>query len=225
MSALTLMSVMLASSASAKEKQPILTGTRSALTQSNSLFGPTGLMTVPTAYTADPGQVAFGASFGDGVRVPSINYGLMRYVEVGGGFVDRDNGRNRFIGNAKVTIIPQNFGNFEVGIGVIDALDAINQTAYFVGSVDLTPPNWDPTGRVGSPIALKVHGGVGTGIFQERIFGGAELLFPNQYSLLGEYDSENFNFGVRYVHDDRFRAQFGVQNKSIFFNTTSILQF
>ena len=104
-------------------------------------------------------------------------------------------------------------------------MDAINQTAYFVGSVDLTPPNWDPTGRVGSPIALKAHAGVGTGIFQERIFGGAELLFPNQYSLIGEYDSENFNFGVRYVHDDRFRAQFGVQNKSIFFNTTSILQF
>lgn len=205
--------------------QPIVFGTRSALTQINSLYGPTGLLTIPTAYTADPQQFAFGASFGRELSAPSGNYGIVPYVEVGGAFLQRASARNRAIANAKVTIIPQNFDKFEVGVGVIDAVDAVNQTLYFVGSMDLTPPNWDPTGRTGNPIAFKIHAGAGTGLFQERIFGGAELLFPNQFALIGEYDTENFNVGLRYVHDDRFRIQLGVRDKGLILSATTLLRF
>jgi hypothetical protein len=205
--------------------QPIVFGTRSALTQANSLYGPTGLLTIPTAYTAEHEQFVFGAGFARELSAPSINYGIAPYVEVGGTFLQRTNARNRAIGNAKITLIPQNFGNFEVGVGVIDAVDAVNQTVYVVGSMDLTPPNWDPTGRTGNPIAFKAHLGAGTGLFQDRLFGGAEMLFPNQISLLGEYDSENFNVGLRYVHDDRFRLQLGLHDKGLIFGASTLFRF
>lgn len=231
MPALSAFSAAIAAAASmsamaAEGQQPgVLAGTRTALTQTNSLYGPTGLFTIPTAYTASHRQLAFGANFSDRFSGPSFNYGIVPYIEVGGTYLQRTNAANKAIANAKVNFIPSNFNGLEVGIGVIDAADAIGQSFYFVGSADFTPPTWDPTGRVGSPVALKAHAGVGTGVFNERLFAGAELLFPNQFSLVGEYDTNDFNIGLRYVHDDRVRFQVGFVRKKLFFGATTLIQF
>lgn len=196
-------------------------GSREGLTQANSLYGPTGLIKIPTAYVVGKDTFAVSASFGRNVRVPAANYGLLPYIEVGAGFVDREMGDNKAIGNAKVTIIPSNFRWFEVGIGVIDAADAIDQTLYFVASADLVPPKLDVPERGLESVGLKAHVGGGTGLFNERVFGGGELLFNKRLSLIGEWDTKDFNAAVRFAPTDYFRVQAGVQGKDIHFSITT----
>lgn len=186
----------------------------------NTLYGPTGLLVVPTAYTAVPRELRFGGTFADQVRGPSANWGVTDWIEIGGAFLDVDGGDDKAIANAKVTIHPANFRYFDVGVGIIDAADAINQTAYVVGSVNLTPPRVDSPTDARS-VGLRAHAGVGTGMFQERLFGGAELLFADGWSLIGEYDSENFNAGVRYVTPEGVRVQAGVVNKHLMFGLSA----
>lgn len=200
-------------------------GTRGPLTNANSLYGPTGLIKIPTAYTAAQGEVQFAAAFGRNVRVPSVNYGVVKYIEIGGAFVDRESGSNKAIGNAKVTIVPENFKWFEVGVGVIDPADAIEQTIYFVASADFVPPNWDVPERGLQTLGLKGHLGAGTGLFQDKVFGGAEVLFSKNLSLIGEWDTEDFNAAVRFAPTDYFRIQLGVQGKDIHMSATTSFRF
>ncbi|MEW5884613.1 MAG: hypothetical protein AB1725_10375 [Armatimonadota bacterium] len=202
-------------------------GTREAVSTMNTLFGPTGLIATPTAYGSEHNNIQFGAFFGDDISSASGNYGIIRYVEVGGAYLDRTGASDKAVANAKVTIIPQNFRNFEVGIGVIDAFDAIDQTFYVVGSADLVTPEWrvNVRGERFSTIGLKVHAGVGNGIFDEELFVGGELLFTQNVSLVGEWDTEDFNAALRYAHRDYFNVQFGFFKSDFFLGATTTLRF
>jgi hypothetical protein len=199
----------------------VVSGTREGLTRANSIYGPTGLIRIPTAYVVDEKTIALSASFGRNIRVPAANYGIFRYIEVGGAFVDREGGSNKAIANAKVSIIPSNFRWFEIGVGVIDAVDAIKQTIYFVASADLVPPNWDVPERGLETMGLKAHLGAGTGLFGEKAFGGAEVLFNKKLSLIGEWDTEDLNAAIRYAPTNYLRIQLGVQGKDIHFSATT----
>lgn len=200
-------------------------GTRGPLTNANSIYGPTGLIKIPTAYTTAQGDMQFSAAFGRNIRVPSINYGVVKYIEIGGAFIDRESGSNKAIGTAKVTIVPENFKWFEIGVGIIDPADAINQTIYFVASADFVPPNWDVPERGLQTLGLKGHIGAGTGLFQEKIFGGAEVLFSKSLSLIGEWDTEDFNAAIRFAPTNYFRIQLGVQGKDIHMAATTSFKF
>lgn len=202
-------------------------GTREAVSTMNTLFGPTGLIATPTAYVSEHSSIQFGAFFGDDISSASGNYGLIRYVEIGGAYLDRTGADDKAVANAKVTIIPQNFRNFEVGIGVIDAFDAIDQTFYVVGSADLVTPEWrvNVRGERFSSIGLKVHAGVGNGIFDEELFAGGELLFTKNVSLVGEWDTKDFNAAIRYAHENYFNAQIGFFKSDFFLSATTTLRF
>lgn len=200
-------------------------GTKQPLTRSNSFYGPTGLISIPTAYTVRRNEARVGAAFGKNERGPSANYGLLDFIEVGGAFIDRDGLRDKAIANAKVTIVPSNFRYFELGIGVIDAADAIDQTFYFVASADLVLPRVSSPGDGSLPIGFKVHAGAGTGLFRERLFGGGELMFGNRFSVLAEYDSRNFNAALKYTPNDNLSLQLGVRDSALYFGMTSNVRF
>ncbi len=195
-------------------------GSRSLLTGANSLFGPTGLIVIPTAYTVEKNMFAVSGSFGKNMRGPAANFGILDFIEIGGAFIDREGASNKAIANGKVTILPQNFKNFEIGIGVIDALDAIGRTLYVVGSADFIPPNIDEPIAGTPPVGFKVHAGVGSGMFNEELFAGAEVLFGNKFSLIGEWDTSNFNGAVRYSPNEQVRIQFGFMKTDLFFGIT-----
>lgn len=215
---------VLAFNTATEPPKQVTEGTRAPLTRTNSLFGPTGLITIPTAYTARRNEARVGASFSEGIRGPSVNYGVLDYIEVGGAFLDRDNGRDRPIANAKVTILPANFRYFELGVGIIDAADAIDQTIYFVASADLIPPKVEsPDGSL--PIGFKVHLGAGTGLFREKLFAGGELLFGNKFSVVGEWDTRDFNAAVKYAHNDTTSFQLGMRSSNLFFGMTTAVKF
>ena len=108
----------------------------------------------------------------------------------------------------------------ELGIGVIDAADAIDTTAYAVASLDLRLPVRDrPT------IDIKLHGGIGTGLFNKNLIGGAEVLVTPRFALLGEWDSRDLNGGVRYIHNDSVSVQTGVAKNQLFFGMTYSMRF
>lgn len=215
--------VALAGAWASSTASQVTEGTREPLTSAATIYGPTGLIAVPTAYTVGGGQANFGAAFARHLNVPSANYGLIPFVEVGGAWLDRRNADGKLIGNAKVTIIPSNFEYFEVGVGVIDAVDAVNRSFYVVGSADLVRPNIEVEGSV--PVGFKVHAGVGSGMFRDRFIGGGELLFGNRFSAIAEYDARNFNAGLRYSHGDTFRIQAGVFDKGPFLAATTYIRF
>jgi hypothetical protein len=187
----------------------------------NTLYGPAGLIIVPTARTAREGQLVFGTTFAEGVRGPSANYGITEGISVGGAFLDRDGADDKAIANAHIHIIPANFEWFEVGVGVIDAFDAIDQTFYVTGSAFLDVP----TELDDEITGLRVHAGVGTGLFQERLFAGAEFIVNNRWSVIGEWDTENFNAALRYAHDQNFTVQAGFRHTNLFLGASYMMRF
>ncbi|MBX3117981.1 MAG: hypothetical protein KF784_02880 [Fimbriimonadaceae bacterium] len=197
-------------------------GTRTALRLANSLWGPTGLIFIPTAYTTDSKAFGWGVGMTKDFSAGSINYGILRDIEVGGAYVDRVGMSNKSIANAKVHIIPSNFDWFEIGVGVMDAVDAINQTFYFVGSADVYVPDFAAQrGAVG----LRVHAGAGTGYFSEKPFGGAELLFDRGFSGIGEWDTKNMNLALRYAHKDEFFVEIGSYASKAMFKMSYTMRF
>lgn len=187
----------------------------------NTLYGPVGLITVPTAYVAPHQKVLFGTAFGRDVKTAQANWGITPGVDVGAAYLDRDNASQKLIGNAKINIIPQNFKWFEVGIGVIDATDMIDQTFYFVASADWALPEI----LEGHAIGFRLHAGVGTGMFEEKPIGGAEVILDKRFSVAAEWNAKNVNATFRYAHDQGFRLQAGIQDKKGFLGATYALQF
>lgn len=200
---------------------PFVQGTRSALVGANSLVGATGLINTPTAYTAQENVVNIGAGFGEGMRGPSANFGIIQDIEVGAMWVDRPGAGNRVIANGKIHILPANFGWFEIGVGIIDAFDAIDQTIYVVGSADLAVPR----DVQDDAIRFRVHVGAGTGMYNEKLFAGAELQFNENWIAMAEWDTRDFNGGIRYVHNEDFSMMGGFANTKFFFGMTYKMRF
>lgn len=187
----------------------------------NTLFGATGLITVPTSTTTRFDRFQLGVALGQNVRTVSLNWGIFDSVEVGGVVVDRTNQNNKVIATGKVTIIPQNFDWLELGFGTIDPFDAINKTFYGMASVNVRVPSQAEEQVVG----LRLHLGYGTGIYRDKVIGGGEVFLDDQFSILGEYNGVDSNFALRYVYDNNLRLQLGTQAKVIYFSTTYGLSF
>lgn len=188
----------------------------------NTLWGTTGLIYIPSAYTVGHKDFSFGAALSDDFSTASVNYGFLQDIEFGVAYLNRSNNDNKVVGNAKIHIKPANFDQFELGIGVMDIAGAVEQTFYVVGSAVLIVP--DIAADKGA-IGLQVHGGVGTGYFSEKPFAGAELFFPKGWTLVGEWDSKNVNMGIRYEHNEEFFIQIGSYSKSAFFKMAYTMRF
>ncbi|GIV11057.1 MAG: hypothetical protein KatS3mg020_0548 [Fimbriimonadales bacterium] len=160
-------------------------------------------------------------ALGQNTRTVSLNWGILESIEVGVTTVDRNNQNNKVIATGKVTIIPQNFDWLELGFGVIDPFDAINETVYGMASVNVRVPTQAPEDVVG----LRLHLGYGTGFYRDKVIGGGEVFLNNQFSVIGEYNGVDSNFALRYVYDNTLRLQVGTQAKVIYFSTTYGLSF
>jgi hypothetical protein len=197
----------------------------------NTTFGPTGLITVPNAYTVRNRELRLGGTWGKEFSGPTGNYGIIDFIEVGGAYVMRRTRDDKAIAHGKVTLYPSNLEWLTVGIGVIDPFDAIDQTAYFVGSVDLSPK---AVGAVKEgaeaasrqvAVGFRAHAGVGTGLFRERLIGGGELIFDNHLAIIGEYDAVNLNMALRYKTKSNVQVQAGLRDKKIFLGLTAPVEF
>jgi hypothetical protein len=187
----------------------------------NTMFGPTGLIVVPSAAVVGVNNATFGVNFSRDARGPSINYGITQNVEIGANFFDVDAGPDRVYANAKLRIVPANLPNIDLAVGLIDIGHTVDQTFYVIASAFLTPGTLiEQEGR-----ALRVHLGYGDGRFNSNIIGGAEAIMTQNWSLLGEWDGRNFNGGARYAHDENFRLQAGFLGTGFFVGATYEMRF
>lgn len=186
----------------------------------NTFYGPSGLITVPHAYVAANNRVVVGTTFGKDKSI-SGNYGIVRSVEVGVSYTEPDNLKGKVFGNAKVHIIPANFKNFDLGVGVIDVGDARKRTFYGVVSADWATPEILEQYAVG----IRLHAGAGNGFFREKFIGGAEILMNDRVSLIVEYNGVDTNAALRYARDEGFRMQAGFLRKGAFFGMSYAFTF
>lgn len=181
----------------------------------STLYGPTGLAKVATAGNVDPGSVEVGTSYGDQFSA-TANYGLLESLEVGVGVMDRPGDSDAVLANAKVSLVPSNLKGFVLGLGILDAFDQADRTVYAIASLDLITPSetrkWS---------GLRGHLGYGTGLYNKTIIGGAEAFLSRKVSVIGEYDGEDANVGVRFVHNKAVRLELGYQDSKFYFSTSS----
>ena len=186
-----------------------------------TLYGPSGLITAPNAYVVTPGRVALGTFFGNDKSF-GANYGVIPGLEIGASYLDRADGKAKTLANAKFNIVPSNWKNVEFGVGVIDAVDAVQRTYYFMGSFEYLPPEMLTSHGI---IGARAHVGVGDGIYKKNMILGTELLFSQRLSAIVEYASRDVNYGLRYVGTEGVRFGVGIQANHLYVNLTTAFNF
>lgn len=189
--------------------------------RSSTILGPTGLLSVPTADVLTSRKFQIGTHFGRDVSTVAVNAGFANFLELGVSYLDRDDADNRTIANAKVQFIPTGFENLKIGVGVIDVAKAIERTGYIM----LTTRAKVPPAAEDTVSQLILHAGYGTGLFREKVIGGAEGVLNARWRVLVEYDGDNVNGGLRYSHDEFLRLQAGVLRNQLFFSAGYTLEF
>ncbi|MCW5936415.1 MAG: hypothetical protein KIT11_03805 [Fimbriimonadaceae bacterium] len=195
------------------------TGEAALRSRFTTVYGPSGLINVPSAYVTPQGRLMVGVTLGQD-RSAVANYGLIPGIEVGGAYYElTGKTEGEVLANGKVNIVPANFRNVEIGVGVIDVADRLDATFYAVASAQIiTPPSVEDQFQ-----GVRVHAGYGSGLFREKLIGGAELLLTPRLSVIGEYDGTDGNFALRYLPNDTVRAQIGVRSKRIFFTLATAI--
>jgi hypothetical protein len=200
---------------------PVLAQSTILPSRSGTIFGPTGLFSVPTADVLTARKFQIGTHFGRDLSTVAVNAGIANFVEVGAAFLDRDDADNRTIASAKAQFIPTGFENLKIGVGVIDIAKAVERTGYIMVTTRAKVPL-----EVEDTISqIILHAGYGTGLFREKIIGGAEGVLNRKWRVILEYDGDNVNGGLRYSHDEYLRLQAGILRNQLFFSAGYTMEF
>lgn len=175
--------------------------------------GYTALMLVPTADALMQGEWNAGV-FSENVASETVNswianYGPIDNLEVGFNRYDPgDNGDSGTWINAKYEFFrtcPERFG---LAVGIIDLLDETDTTIYVVGSASLIqrPAVW-----YGEVLAPRIHVGFGAGQL-DSIFAGYSMWLGNRVQVMGEWDGNAVNAGIKWRVNRYFTVHGGGLN-------------
>jgi len=162
-----------------------------------SLFGPTGLLAIPTAEVLGMSQWDVGVSamwIGDNndANVLYGNVGLLPRLEGGAARTDFDQGEAETLLNAKLGLLHAIPGEVSLAVGVVDLTDQIDRSPYVVLSHTLGAGVLMRKGTVTSP---QVHVGIGGGRF-DGLFAGFSAMMNEQVKVMAEFDGDAFNLGA-----------------------------
>lgn len=161
-----------------------------------SLFGPTGLLAIPTAELLGMTQWNVGASaiwIGDNdADVLYGNMGLLPRLEVGVARTDFDQGEAETLVNAKLGLLHAVPGEVSLAVGVVDLTDQMDRSVYVVLSHTLGAGVLMRKGTVTSP---QVHVGIGGGRF-DGLFAGLSATVEERVKVMAEYDGDDINLGA-----------------------------
>lgn len=189
--------------------------------RTTTIWGPTGLFSVPTADVLAARKFQIGTHFGRDLSTVALNAGIANFVEIGVAYLDRDDADNRTIASGKVQFIPTGFENIKIGVGIIDVAKAVERTGYIMVTTRAKVPP-DVEDQVSQ---IVLHAGYGTGLFRDNVIGGAEGVLNPHWRVVVEYDGKNMNGGLRYSHDEFLRLQAGVLRNQLFFSAGYTLEF
>lgn len=172
-----------------------------------SLLGYSGLVTIPTTDSLEKGQYS-AAMFvvdlesGPDSNVYALNLGMSAGTEIGFARIRPDGGVGETILNAKHAFREETQAHPAVAAGIVDLTGEMDTTAYVVMSKAIS---WRNTTKHGEITAPRIHIGAGGGMI-DGIFGGLSAVLGERLVLMAEYDSIDFNFGVRLLITDELKA-------------------
>jgi len=177
---------------------------------SPSFFGYTGLVRIPTADALDKEEynaAAFAVNVDEGedYTVFAANLGLIPQLEVGFARVKPDEASGETWLNAKYAFAPETNRNPAIAGGVVDFTGETDTTAYIVLSKSFPRHYKTALGEIASP---RAHIGVGGGQL-DGVFAGLSATLGDRFTLMAEYDSDDFNWGARLAIGDEWRVHFG----------------
>lgn len=163
-----------------------------------SFLGYSGLISIPTTDALNDeeysvGLHGLGIESGVDTTVYFANFGLEEGLEVGFTRFEPDSGGGETFVNAKYRIKEETEAHPAFAAGVTDFTGEEETTTYLVMSKSFI---WEGTTRYGEINAPMLHLGVGGG-FLEGIFGGVSVGLGDRILLMGEYNTSDYNFGVR----------------------------
>lgn len=188
----------------------------------NTIWGATGLIAVPTAFTQSPRSAAFGVNFSEDLSSGYVNVGFFEGFEAGVALFDRPGNNDHGILNAKFHVPLTNTDRFQLGIGALDLADQDGQSFYIVASSAITVPD---EMQNADAVGLNLHFGLGSGYFDGHVFGGAEIFFAQGFNILAEWDANDFNAGLRYQFNPQFTGEVGLYSSNPYLKLGYTIQF
>ncbi|MGC9317697.1 MAG: hypothetical protein ACP5KN_06655, partial [Armatimonadota bacterium] len=168
------------------------------------LLGQSGLLRTPAADTPAGGSAALSAStFSDGDRVLSATLSPDDATEITAGLTSGGQ-PDAVLLSAKREIYRSDDARTRAAVGVLDATDEIDTTAYGVVSQD-----------VGSRrLATTVSAGIGGGDLLDGLFLGGAVPVDDRTTALAEWldigDDDDLSIGLSWRASDRFNLKAGV---------------
>ncbi len=163
-----------------------------------ALRGYSGLLLLPTADSLDRNQynVSLNSSeitdFED--RSYIFNYGLADDIEGGLLWFHPDHGPTETLINIKYRFERGTSRRASLAVGVADLTDQLDTSVYVIATKEIG----EPVGSIGGhPVhMLRVHGGIGSGMFDDFFFG-AEARLAERLTLMAEHVNDQINVGAR----------------------------
>jgi hypothetical protein len=178
-----------------------------------NLLGPTGLLLIPSAYVQRDRQISAFVAGSSKVVAGGVVAGIGNRFELSAAGVNAEdhfaNGSSGVLVNAKLGLVQETLTLPAVSVGVVDASGTLDPHLgwYVVASKYLIP--YFVQGLSGQNLALKLHLGLGGGIYDDQLFVGTELFFRAPLAAMAEYTHGELNIGGRY-HARRWIATVGL---------------
>lgn len=183
-----------------------------------SIFGPTGLLRVPTVDTIDAGGMEFGAHLvTDEVFTANMAVGVIDRLELSAGYINPDNGPSNAIISGKWRVFGEFEGEKDFGlcVGVFDLTDEFNRTVFFSAEKHF---------EVGETKVRGVAGWSESNSLVDGLYAGAEIFLGRNYSALVEYDGEDVNAALRWPFGERMKLNVGSVSDELYVGAQYVLR-
>lgn len=215
------------------------------LAEQPTVFGPTGLIRVPGAYTAAPGSMAFSGHASSDFQSVNMVVGVIDRLELsagwvhadqGGGFFSDDDGscgdpcdscaeescgefhsgsHNGAVISGKYRLWGEESRGFALAAGIFDITNEFNASVF---------ATVEKTFRLGDTCVTGMAGFGEHNSLVDGFFAGAEFGLGRNYRLMMEYDGDNFNGALHVPVNSKLDVGVGVLADSLYGSATYYLR-
>lgn len=189
--------------------------TAPCLAEQPTVFGPTGLIRVPGAYTAPAGSMTFSGHISSDFQSLNMAAGVIDRLEVSAGWVDPDEGNSAAVLSGKYRLWGEQDRGWALALGIFDITNELNSSVF--GTVE-------KTFQVGDTSVVGMAGFGEHNSLVDGFFAGAELFLGRDYRLMMEYDGNDFNAALHLPVKNKFDIGIGILSDSLYGSATYYLR-
>lgn len=206
------------------------------LAEQPTVFGPTGLIRVPGAYTVPCGGMEFSGHASSDFQSLNMVVGVIDKLEIsaawvhqhGEGWFEHDecsedpcdgiwhsNSQSGGIISGKYRLWDETRAPFALAVGIFDVTNEFNSSAFVTA---------EKTFQLGKTCVTGMAGwGEGNSLVN-GFFAGAEFALGDNYRLMAEYDGDNFNGALHFPVNKKVDVGVGVLSDSLYGSATYFLR-